>query len=58
MPSLTPKDRSPTSTERASSIVLCSSVLHHIPDYLGFIEETVLDHLEPGGTLFAFQDPL
>jgi SAM-dependent methyltransferase len=40
------------------SIILCSSVLHHIPDYLGFIEGTVLDHLEPGGTLFAFQDPL
>jgi SAM-dependent methyltransferase len=47
--SLTPADR--------FDLVLCISVLHHIPDYLAFLRDAVA-HLEPGGTLLAFQDPL
>lgn len=40
------------------SIVLCSSVLHHIPDYTAFLTGPVFDHLAPGGTVLCFQDPL
>lgn len=40
------------------SLVVCSSVLHHIPDYLAFLEGPVLRHLAPGGTFLSFQDPL
>ena len=40
------------------SIILCSSVLHHIPDYIKFIEECVFEHLEVGGIFLSFQDPL
>ena len=39
------------------SLVLCVSVLHHIPDYLAFLTE-VTGKLAPGGTLIALQDPL
>lgn len=40
------------------SLVVCSSVLHHIPDYLAFLDGPVLSHLAPGGTFLSFQDPL
>ncbi|MCA1706742.1 MAG: class I SAM-dependent methyltransferase [Actinobacteria bacterium] len=40
------------------SIVLCASVLHHIPDYVRFLEESVLQHLRDGGALISIQDPL
>jgi SAM-dependent methyltransferase len=39
------------------ALILCVSVLHHIPDYMAAIRELV-DHLVPGGTLLALQDPL
>lgn len=39
------------------SIVLYASVLHHIPDYIGALENS-LGHLSPGGALLTFQDPL
>lgn len=39
------------------SFVVCSSVLHHIPDYTGFLH-SVLKHLAPGGSLLTIQDPL
>ncbi len=38
-------------------IVVASSFLHHIPDYLGMIEK-LLSMLTPGGQFFSFQDPL
>ncbi len=38
-------------------IVVINSFLHHIPDYLGFIEQT-FDCLAPGGIIFTFQDPM
>jgi SAM-dependent methyltransferase len=38
-------------------LVLCISVLHHIPDYLRFVER-VMDRIEPGGAFASFQDPL
>ncbi|MGH2562706.1 MAG: class I SAM-dependent methyltransferase [Thermomicrobiales bacterium] len=40
------------------SVVLCASVLHHIPDYLATIEQTLIHHMEPGGAFVSFQDPL
>ena len=39
------------------ALVLCVSVLHHIPDYLDFVGN-VSGRLRPGGTLLALQDPL
>lgn len=39
------------------SMVLAVSVLHHIPDYLSFLDAAT-DRLRPGGTLVALQDPL
>jgi SAM-dependent methyltransferase len=39
------------------SLVLCVSVLHHIPDYLQFLDEAT-KRLRPGGTLLTLQDPL
>lgn len=39
-------------------IILYSSVLHHIPDYLGHISEALAEHLKPGGSLISIQDPL
>lgn len=44
--------------EEQFSLVVCSSVLHHIPDYLGFLRVSMLRHLAPGGTFLSFQDPL
>jgi SAM-dependent methyltransferase len=38
-------------------IVATNSFLHHIPDYLGLINQS-LDVLAPGGQFFSFQDPL
>ena len=40
------------------SLVMCSSVLHHIPDYLSFLTGPMMRHLAPGGTFLSFQDPL
>jgi SAM-dependent methyltransferase len=38
-------------------VVICLSVLHHIPDYLGAVSAW-LDRLAPGGAFVSFQDPL
>jgi SAM-dependent methyltransferase len=38
-------------------LVLCISVLHHIPDYLNFVERLV-GCIGPGGSFASFQDPL
>jgi SAM-dependent methyltransferase len=38
-------------------LILAVSVLHHIPDYIAFLDE-VLPRLVPGGTLLTLQDPL
>ena len=43
---------------RRFSLIVCSSVLHHIPDYLGFLSGPMLAHLEPGGAFMSIQDPL
>ncbi len=40
------------------SILLCASVLHHIPDYLCFIEHACTEHLHRGGTFLSVQDAL
>ena len=39
-------------------LILYSSVLHHIPDYLGHIDAAAAGHLKPGGSLVSIQDPL
>jgi SAM-dependent methyltransferase len=38
-------------------VILCISVLHHIPDYLGCVKR-LTDVVAPGGDLISFQDPL
>lgn len=38
-------------------IIVVSSFLHHIPDYLGLIRKAVT-HIAPCGQFFSFQDPL
>lgn len=38
-------------------LVLCVSVLHHIPDYETFVRN-VVGLIEPGGAFASFQDPL
>jgi SAM-dependent methyltransferase len=38
-------------------LVLCVSVLHHIPDYLGFVDR-VCDRIDEGGAFASFQDPI
>jgi SAM-dependent methyltransferase len=40
------------------SAVVTASVLHHIPDYLSFVETVVNRHLAPGGSFVSVQDPL
>jgi SAM-dependent methyltransferase len=45
------------STGSRYDVVLCISVLHHIPDYLGYVKG-LLDVVSPGGDLISFQDPL
>jgi SAM-dependent methyltransferase len=37
--------------------VVCISVLHHIPDYLGTVKRLV-ERIGPGGTFLSVQDPL
>jgi SAM-dependent methyltransferase len=43
---------------RRFSLIVCSSVLHHIPDYQAFLSGPMLDHLDRGGAFVSFQDPL
>ncbi len=43
---------------RRFSVILYASVLHHIPDYVAAVKAAVADHLRPGGSLLAIQDPL
>lgn len=38
-------------------LVLCVSVLHHIPDYLGYIDR-LTEKISVGGSFASFQDPL
>lgn len=40
------------------SVVLCVSVLHHIPDYMTFVQRAVSDHVAVGGSFVSIQDPL
>lgn len=44
--------------DRRFSVIVCCSVLHHIPDYLTFIEDAVLNRLASGGIFLSMQDPL
>ena len=43
--------------ERRFDLVLCVSVLHHIPDYSGFAAQAV-SLLDEGGAFASFQDPM
>ena len=39
------------------SVVMCVSVLHHIPDYLSFVD-SLIERVRPGGAIVTLQDPL
>jgi SAM-dependent methyltransferase len=39
------------------SLASCIAVLHHIPDYLAFVEQLV-EVVRPGGSLITLQDPM
>lgn len=39
-------------------LIIYSSVLHHIPNYLRHVSAAVSDHLKSGGSLVSIQDPL
>ncbi len=43
--------------EKMYDVIIASSFLHHIPDYLALINEAIL-LLVPHGQFFSFQDPL
>jgi SAM-dependent methyltransferase len=45
-------------TNEPFSVVLCASVLHHIPDYLRFVEKVTGKHLRSEGAFVSVQDPL
>jgi phospholipid N-methyltransferase len=40
------------------SVIFCASVLHHIPDYVSFVETVTEQHLAHGGAFISVQDPL
>ena len=40
------------------SMVVCSSVLHHIPDYLAFLKGPMISHVARGGAFLSIQDPM
>jgi SAM-dependent methyltransferase len=40
-----------------ADLVVCVSVLHHVPDYLGFVAG-LSACVTPGGSLVSYQDPL
>jgi SAM-dependent methyltransferase len=42
---------------RTYSLILCVSVLHHIPDYMETLRK-LMDRLSPGGVIVTLQDPL
>jgi len=44
-------------TDEQFDVVMCMSVLHHIPDYLSAIK-LWMTLLAPGGSFLSFQDPL
>ena len=44
-------------TGESFDVLLFISVLHHIPDYLGYLRRA-LDGLAPDGALLSYQDPL
>lgn len=44
--------------EQRFGVILYTSVLHHIPDYISALETAIGRHLQPGGSLVSFQDPL
>ncbi|NBM16472.1 methyltransferase [Streptomyces sp. GC420] len=52
-------DKDGTAAYQAGPVdaVVCISVLHHIPDYLGTVKRLV-DQIVPGGAFLSAQDPL
>jgi SAM-dependent methyltransferase len=44
-------------TPATFDVVVCISVLHHIPDYVEFVDR-LSDKLVPGGAFYSIQDPL
>jgi SAM-dependent methyltransferase len=52
-----PDGESALRTSNCYDVILCISVLHHIPDYLGCVKR-LADVVAPGGDLISFQDPM
>jgi|SRR5215203_752786 len=50
-------DGSLDEVEGGYTLLLCVSVLHHIPDYAAFLD-AALEHLGPGASVLTLQDPL
>lgn len=52
-------DQDGTAARQAGPVdaVVCVSVLHHVPDYLGMVEQLV-ENIVPGGAFLSAQDPL
>ena len=52
-------DQDGSAARRTGSVdaVVCLSVLHHIPDYLGTVGQLV-ERIAPGGAFLSAQDPL
>ncbi|MFD1658049.1 class I SAM-dependent methyltransferase [Streptomyces caeni] len=51
------QDGSAARQARPVDAVVCVSVLHHIPEYLGTVKQLV-EGIVPGGAFFSAQDPL
>lgn len=45
------------SSDRSFDVIACISVLHHIPDYMAFLE-LAASRTRPGGSIVSWQDPL
>ncbi|MBV8361139.1 MAG: class I SAM-dependent methyltransferase [Deltaproteobacteria bacterium] len=40
------------------ALIVCTAVLHHIPDYISALVSAIRNHLLDGGALVSFQDPM
>jgi len=51
------QDGNPASRAEPVDVVVCVSILHHIPDYLSAVRSHI-EQIAPGGAFVSFQDPL
>lgn len=53
-----PDGSAATSQGERFDVVMLISVVHHIPDYIGFVSDLCHHAIEAGGAILTFQDPL